>query len=105
MTKAECERLLQSWETNDCDLEDVVHAYFDECGVESWVDAADEGRKVWSLMFDTPVEEESPIHAVLLGVAAAASYSAFNAAERALGLPLNSLHLEVEKANAKESQA
>ncbi len=86
---------LKEWENYEGDLEDCLHVYFsEEFKKRDWLDIHEEGSRLYSIMFDTDVEENSPIDYLFEAVAAAAATGAFIAISKAIGIE-NNHHLQI----------
>lgn len=82
----ETEDRLRRWEDDDTYYEDDIHVHFEQFDSWDWCRIADEGSRVYGIMFDEEVEEGSPISALHSGIAAAASNGMVAAFAKALGL-------------------
>lgn len=79
------ENILKNWE-EDSSYDYVIYEHMEETNVTYWCDVVFEGHHVWELMFDEKIEHNSPIDAVLSGVAAQAARGVEIAIARMFGL-------------------
>jgi hypothetical protein len=95
---SKAETLLANWMAEDSHPPcDAAHGHFEEFEPWDWCAIADEGLRLWNLMFadGTPAEDGSAISAPIHGVAAAAANGAFAAVAAALGVSPHHLQVAV----------
>ena len=73
MDKNQLRETILAWETTAHDIGDALFRYLEKTGLREWTEIAEEGRTLYEAMFDTEVEEFSPIDDVIFAVAAQAS--------------------------------
>lgn len=77
-------------EGNDSDaldeVEEALYEHFEAYNRWNWCEIADETRRIWNLLFDTDVENESPMDFVWAAAIAQAYYGGVHAAAACLGL-------------------
>ena len=105
LTKFE-DRLI-GWETNDDDTADTIHAHFTamEDRFQDWGDVADEGRRLWSMMFEETIESDSPLGDVLSGIAASGFALAIRQVAARLGVSPTSVMVGLESDGDADAQA
>lgn len=103
----EFEQRLAGWETNDDDTHDTVHLHFDALGKSffHWGDVADEGRRLFAIMFNELIEEHSASEAILLGVAAAAYSLAIDKVASAMCVSPGSVEIALEAETPQGAEA
>ncbi len=90
------EQAIENWETSDTDMLDDICIHFDEVNVWDWCDVADEGLRIWNIAFpEWSAEPNSPVDAILTGVAATAAKGAYSFVAACLGVNARSLELVV----------
>jgi hypothetical protein len=72
-----------------------MHNHFEKFGRWDWCDVKAEGNRVYGLMFDCTVDDDSPIDDLISAVAAQAHDGAMCAVAACLGVPARTLHLAV----------
>ena len=92
---------------DDSDTCDLIHRHFTEISatLEDWGDVADEGLRLWKLMFEEDVESQSPIDGVLAGVAAAAYELAIEHIAKQIGVSGLAVRCALEWDNAGNAEA
>jgi hypothetical protein len=91
---ADIEKRLRNWagddSQDDCDL---LHGLFRmrEQNFSEWMEVADEGRRVWNLMFSDDVEESSPVDGVFGAIAASAYNLALSKVANEMGLSVRAV--------------
>jgi hypothetical protein len=83
---------------------DDMHNHFDKFGRWDWVDVKAEGSRVYGLMFDCDVEDDSPIDDLISAVAAQAHDGAMCAVAACLGVPARALTLAVAEWSENQDQ-
>jgi len=106
--KTKHERLILKWDDQDdlSDTNDLIHQHFTdlEPTFEDWGDVADEGLRLWNLMFEENVEPDSPAEGVLAGIAAAAYNLAIFQIAKQIGVSCGSLMIALEQDPAGDAQ-
>lgn len=92
----ETEDRLKSWNAEDAFPLDDMHVHMRDFGRWYWEDAATEGRRIYNLMFNENVENDSPVDAVFQGVAAQAAHGVFAAVAAALGVSPEAVKMAME---------
>ena len=77
--------ILRDWESTAKDPEDCAHLYFKETKMRDWTEILHEAKDIYNEVFAEPIEEFSPVEALLAGVAAQASYGTWITIAAALG--------------------
>ena len=77
--------ILKDWEITVKDPEDCAHTYFKSTQLRNWTDILHEAKEIYNEVFAEPVEEFSPVEALLAGVAAQASDGTWLTIASALG--------------------
>ena len=97
------EQEIANWDREDVDLGDAVHKHFKELAsqMHDWIDVAAEGRRLWDVAFQEPMEEYSAIDDMLNGVAAAAWHAAIGRIASELNIPAVSLLEKLMNENKK----
>ncbi|MDH4216465.1 MAG: hypothetical protein OEV26_04425 [Gallionella sp.] len=86
------EQNLVEWKTNDRDIGDDLHRYFeDEFGRWDWCEIYEEGIRIGNLMFEENVEKFSPRAGLLAAVAAQAARGAVAQIAACLGVERQAL--------------
>ena len=103
----ELEGRLAGWDTNDDETSDTIHKHFTvmEKQFEDWGDIADEGRRLWSLMFAETIESESAIGSVICGVAASGYALAVRHVAEKLGVSPVSVMVGLESKGNADAQS
>lgn len=88
--RTEHEAYILRWQQQDVDEADRLHAHFstlEKSGhlKDCW-DVADEGRRIWNLMFSDNIEERSAADSVFASIAASAYDLALRHVARRLGV-------------------
>ena len=91
MEKADFEKRLLDWKSGKTDTYENAMGYFAQ--FESWNDGeiAEEGIRLLNVMFDLDIEQYSPIHDVIMAVAAQSANGAFSAVAQMLGVEVDDL--------------
>jgi len=88
------EEALRNWDNADSDLEDDLYRYFiNEFNRWDWADIANEARRVWQLMFDEEIEDDSPVSYIFCAIAASAYNGAMASVAAAIGVDQDGLEL------------
>jgi len=79
-------------------LEDAVHRHFEELSpaFDDWCSVAEEGRRLWSVMFNEPLEPYSPIDCVISGATGAGYSLAISQVAKRLGISEIALECGIE---------
>lgn len=88
---------LKAWSRIEADdIGNALHGHFEAFARWDWREVADEGARVWSLMFGEEIERWSAKDAVIYAVAAQAHSGAVAAMAAALGLEEGAVELALE---------
>lgn len=101
----ETEHALKNFDAEDAFSQDDLHHHFEEFAARDWCSIADEGLRIWNLMFEEGIESESPKDAVFNAIAAKASSGAFESVAAALGVDARALEAAVEPWYMKDQAA
>ena len=94
---------LAGWNEPESDFwEDSLHVHFEEFGRWDWGEIAQEGTRIYSVMFGEKVEEFSSIDNIISAVAAHANHSAYMAMAAALGVNADYLRVTVAEWGEKQ---
>jgi hypothetical protein len=97
------EKNLLDWENEDRDIFDDLFTYFEkEFGRHDCWDIADEGRRLWNLMFDECIEQQSVKDGLFKAITAHAEDCAFANVADVLGVDVNDLQCAVEEWHTKD---
>lgn len=88
---------LRDWETAKEDPEDLAHRYFEQTGLRHWTDVYHEAKEIYDEVYAEPIQECSPLEALLAGVAAQASEGTWLAIASALGWDAHILSLALDQ--------
>ncbi len=106
---SETERRILKWDDPDdgSDTCDLIHKHFTECSgkFETWSDVADEGLRLWNMMFSDNIEEGSPTDGVLTGIAAAGYELAIAHVASQLGVSGYAVECALEHSNVGNPSA
>jgi len=92
------EQHLIEWETNDRDVGDDLHRYFEEeFGRWDWCEVGEEGARIYGVMFNNKVEDGSPLACIFAAVSAQAEHGAFARIAACLGVDRKALRLAVSE--------
>jgi len=75
------------------DTNNLMHRYFEATQLRHWCEVANEAQHVYELMFGMELEEDSPLDALISGVAAQAADGVWHAVAEAFGLEKEYVHL------------
>jgi len=80
------------------DIEDNIHRHFSELAAsfDDWLDVANEGRRLWNVMFNEKFDDWSPEDSLISGVAAAAYSLAISEVATRLGVSAFALECAIE---------
>ena len=79
------ERELKNWE-EEGDYTCAIYEHMEETNLTYWPDIVYEGQRIWKLMFDEELEDDSPVDTILSGVACQAARGVEIAVARMFGL-------------------
>jgi hypothetical protein len=103
------EKRIMQWadEANDSDTCNDIHVHFDELAekFDDWPAVADEGVRLWNMMFKDDVEQFSAIDGVIAGVAGAAYDLAIRQVAKQLGVSRLALMAAMERESDGDSTA
>ncbi len=92
------ETLVLLWENQDSDLlSDSLVLHFKNHDRWLWRDVADEGLRVYNMMFEETAEMQSPLGSLIANVAASAADGVFSAIAAALGVKSSGLECAVSR--------
>jgi hypothetical protein len=77
---------LRNWEEWDDDLDCILFDHFSGANVRHWPDVYREGIRVWNVMFQLEMEDESPQSGVLSAIAVQSANGVFESFGAALGV-------------------
>jgi hypothetical protein len=96
----ETEKAILKWDDPEdtSDTCDLIHKHFEEHGgaFSDWTEVANEGVRLYGLMFEEDVESWSPLDGVLSGVAASAYCLAIAKVAKQLGVSELAVHCALE---------
>lgn len=99
--KTEHELAAMRWRDDDVDEGDELHKHFEvlqDCGeIATWMDVADEGRRIWSRMFGEEIESYSAAEGVIGSVAAAGYALAIAHIAERLGVTACGIRCAIER--------
>ena len=84
---------LRDWESTVKDPENCAHLYFEATKLRDWTAINQEAKEIYNEVFAEPLEEFSPVEALLGGVAAQASNGTWLTISAALGWDAHILSL------------
>lgn len=70
---------------------DDMYNHFTQMDRWDWCEISDEGKRIYGLMFDVIVHDDSPVNDLISAVAAQASHGAIAAVAACLGVPADTL--------------
>ena len=85
---------LRDWETSE-HIGDDLHHHFSAWGRWDWCDISDEAARVYGLMFDVKIENDSPVDAIFSAAVAHANNMAYEAVAASLGVKAEDLRITV----------
>ena len=91
----ETENALKDWQNEARDSGDDLHHHFSEYGRWDWCEISDEARRVWNLMFDEDIDDDSPKDGVWTAAAAQAAEGAFSTVAAALGVDAKAFQMAI----------
>ena len=89
------EAKLRNWARDDAVTDDDMHRHMRDFGRWDWCEIADEGRRIYGVMFGEEVESGSAVDAIIGGVSAQAADGAWAAVAAALGVDAEDVRMAV----------
>lgn len=104
--KTPVEKRLLEWDSDQNYTPDDIHRHFESLAerLNEWPAVAREGLRIWNMMFNDSVEEDSAVDAVLAGIAAAADECALRQVASRIGVSVYAVRLAIETVHANDPQ-